>query len=283
MQVIKQTPRALGEEAITGGLQQITDIAGQFSLRERQGDIFTGDNFVEVIDAAIKEAVGGLSAQGVNVLAASGKQKLKNDTEAQIKRRLEDSAALDAENTTELLDLLDTYEAEERAKDPTATPTIITQRAGKRVAEHREDNKAREEAFDPLKVEPKVKTPKVKTPKAETPKAETPKAETPKVEPEVGTPEVGTPEVGTPEVELDVGTPRINYGKQEQKVKELLTETYTEENLNADIASGAIPVGKDNNLVGKSIKEIKKRVGEAAPKAGKPIVGSEFAEDSTRS
>ena len=72
MEVVRQTPRAAGEEAITGALQQVADMAGQYQLKERTGDVFTGDNFIEVVDAAVAEAMGSLGAQGVNVGTASG-------------------------------------------------------------------------------------------------------------------------------------------------------------------------------------------------------------------
>ena len=150
MRAASQTPRALGEEAVTGALQQVADMAGQYSLGERTGDVFTGDNLIEVIDAGVAEAVGGISAQGINIATAAGAQKLRNDREAQIKRRIQESEDLDEQDTAALLDRLKELTQEEIDNDPGITEDEATRRAGRVLAN---EEKAKKEPLEEIGVD----------------------------------------------------------------------------------------------------------------------------------
>ena len=152
-EALRQTPRAMGEEAVTGALQQVADMAGQYYLEERTGDIFTGDNLVEVVDSAIAEAIGSLGAQGVNIATAAGKQKLANDAMAQLKKKIDaEEQFIDAET----LEISPTFDMErftvlyENNLAAGQSETDAFKNAGRELNEER---KATDEVNQDIKVE----------------------------------------------------------------------------------------------------------------------------------
>ena len=72
----KQAPREIAEEAITGGAQEATQIAGKRSLGEQTGDILSEENIKAVINAAAAEGVGGAAGSAFNV-GRAGLQQLR--------------------------------------------------------------------------------------------------------------------------------------------------------------------------------------------------------------
>ena len=63
----KQFGREALEEGLTGGAQEITQIAGQRSLGEQEGDVFSTENIKRVIDSAAAEAAGSTAGSAFNV------------------------------------------------------------------------------------------------------------------------------------------------------------------------------------------------------------------------
>ena len=64
---VKEAPRAIGEEALTGAGQEITQIAGKRSLGEQTGDMLSPENIKSVINASASEAAGGTMGAAANV------------------------------------------------------------------------------------------------------------------------------------------------------------------------------------------------------------------------
>ncbi len=77
----KEAPREIGEEFLTGGAQEIAQIAGERNVGEQTGDIFSKENVKRVFNAAAAEAAGSLSGSGINVTTAVGKQALQERAE----------------------------------------------------------------------------------------------------------------------------------------------------------------------------------------------------------
>ena len=239
MQVVRETPRALGEEGITGALQEVADMTGQYSLGERKGDVFTSDNLIQVIDAGIAEAVGGLSAQGINIGVASGKQKLRNNAKAALKQKLEESSELNDDTySNEDIDALaddwisavdkEIATATEEGKPITEVEAL--QRAGRVVSENR---KAEKEVTEELK--PEV----------------APKEVVSEVVSEV------VPEV-TPKAIAEVKFDNMPFrdAKQKNKIKSIFNEQYTQEQFEADFADGKISIGKKGKFTLGTIKQV---------------------------
>jgi len=67
---LKETPKAVAGEAVTGGAQEATQIAGKVGLDERD-KFFTKETLVDVLNAAAAEAAGSVAGAGVNVGAAA--------------------------------------------------------------------------------------------------------------------------------------------------------------------------------------------------------------------
>lgn len=77
----KQAPREIGEEFLTGGAQEIAQIAGERNLGEQTGEIFSEKNIKRVFNAAAAEAAGSLSGSGINVSTAVGRQMVNERAE----------------------------------------------------------------------------------------------------------------------------------------------------------------------------------------------------------
>ena len=256
MQAVRQTPRALGEEGITGALQEVADMVGQYSLGERTGDVFTGDNLVQVIDAAVAEAVGGISAQGINVASAAGAQKLRNDKEAQIKRRIQESEDLDEQDTADLLDRLKELTQEELDNDPGISEEEATRRAGRVLAN---EDKAGKEPFDDIGVDPSTDADTTTTGTTTT-DADTTTTGTTTTDADTTTTDADTTTTGTT---TDEATAEVKFdnmpfrdAKQKDKIKSIFNDQYTQEQFEADFAEGKISTGKKGKFTLGTIKQV---------------------------
>lgn len=78
---VTQAPREIGEEFLTGGAQEITQIAGERAVGEQTGDVFSEKNVKRVFNAAAAEAAGSLSGSGINVGTSVGQQMLRERAE----------------------------------------------------------------------------------------------------------------------------------------------------------------------------------------------------------
>ena len=86
---VKEAPREMAEEFLTGGAQEIAQIAGQRNVGEQTGDIFTEENIKRVFNAAAAEAAGSLSGSGINVGTAVGRQMVNERAERLAQQELE--------------------------------------------------------------------------------------------------------------------------------------------------------------------------------------------------
>ena len=67
---LKETPKAIAGEGLTGGLQEATQIAGKVGVGERD-KFATKETLIDVLNAAAAEAAGSVAGAGVNVGAAA--------------------------------------------------------------------------------------------------------------------------------------------------------------------------------------------------------------------
>jgi hypothetical protein len=86
---VTQAPREIGEEFLTGGAQEIAQIAGARNVGEQTGDIFSKENIKRVFNAAAAEAAGSLGGSGINVATNVGQQMLAERTERLAREELE--------------------------------------------------------------------------------------------------------------------------------------------------------------------------------------------------
>ena len=86
---VKEAPREMAEEFLTGGAQEIAQIAGQRNLEEQVGDVFSKENVKRVFNAAAAEAAGSVSGSGINVGTAVGRQMVNERAEKIAQRELE--------------------------------------------------------------------------------------------------------------------------------------------------------------------------------------------------
>lgn len=56
---VKRFPREAGEEALTGGAQEVTSILGERALGEQKGPLLSAENMKRVFEASIAEGIGG--------------------------------------------------------------------------------------------------------------------------------------------------------------------------------------------------------------------------------
>lgn len=90
---VKRTPKEMLEEGITGGLQEVTQIAGKRVTGEQAGDILSSENIKAVLDAAAAEAAGSIAGSGVNITADTGRQAYQNAKRDAIARILSTQVA----------------------------------------------------------------------------------------------------------------------------------------------------------------------------------------------
>jgi hypothetical protein len=56
---VKRFPREAGEEALTGGAQEVTSILGERALGEQKGPLLSAENMKRVFESAVAEGIGG--------------------------------------------------------------------------------------------------------------------------------------------------------------------------------------------------------------------------------
>jgi len=89
-EAVKDIPKQVGEEFITGGAQEALQIAGGVRLGE-EAEFFTKDNLKKIINSAAAEAAGALGGAGINVgVAAVAKPKAKDPVADAALRNLDD-------------------------------------------------------------------------------------------------------------------------------------------------------------------------------------------------
>jgi hypothetical protein len=78
---LKETPRELAEEGLTGGAQEALQITGEQVIGEQTGDVFSKDNVKRVFDSAAAEAAGSIAGSGINVGTNVGQQMIQKKAE----------------------------------------------------------------------------------------------------------------------------------------------------------------------------------------------------------
>ena len=87
---VKDIPKQVGEEFVTGGAQEALQIAGGVRLGEEE-EFFTKDNLKKIINSAAAEAAGGFGGAGINVgVAAIASPKAKDPVADAALRNLDD-------------------------------------------------------------------------------------------------------------------------------------------------------------------------------------------------
>jgi len=87
---VKDIPKQVGEEFVTGGAQEALQIAGGVRLGEEE-EFLTKDNLKKIINSAAAEAAGGLGGAGINVgVAAVASSKAKDPVADAALRNLDD-------------------------------------------------------------------------------------------------------------------------------------------------------------------------------------------------
>jgi hypothetical protein len=71
---LKDVPRDILEEGLTGAAQSLLQIGSERYLDEQAGDLFSGENIKRIINDAAAEAAGGLAGSGVNISTEAGKK-----------------------------------------------------------------------------------------------------------------------------------------------------------------------------------------------------------------
>ena len=101
-QAIKDIPRDVLEEGITGAAQEVLQLLGERYLGEQEGDLFTVENFKRVADASAAEAAGGLAGSSINITTATGKDLLRKRTLEIAEKKLAEEAAVAEPETPEV-------------------------------------------------------------------------------------------------------------------------------------------------------------------------------------
>jgi hypothetical protein len=87
---VKEAPRAIVEEGLTGGAQEAVQIGGKRVLGEQTGDVFSEENIKAVLNAAAAEAAGGLGGTtfttGLKVAQGQAAQNQARAEEARAKQ-----------------------------------------------------------------------------------------------------------------------------------------------------------------------------------------------------
>jgi hypothetical protein len=115
---LKQTPRELAEEGLTGGAQEALQITGERVTGEQTGDIFSEDNVKRVFDSAAAEAAGSIAGSGINVGTNVGQQMIQKKAEElaaqEFERQLKQKVIADsADKIAPVFDkLVDQYKAQ---------------------------------------------------------------------------------------------------------------------------------------------------------------------------
>jgi hypothetical protein len=85
---IKEAPREIGEEILTGGAQEAVSIAGERHIGEQQGDVLSKQNLMRVFNSAIAEGIGGVAGAGINTATGAGATAVRNRVRLGAEREL---------------------------------------------------------------------------------------------------------------------------------------------------------------------------------------------------
>lgn len=82
---LKEAPKDIAKEGLTGGAQETIQIGGEYALKEQTGNALTEKNLKRIVNAAAAEAAGGLSGTTVSAgLKLAQAQKNQNEEAAQL-------------------------------------------------------------------------------------------------------------------------------------------------------------------------------------------------------
>ena len=132
---LKEAPRAIAEEAVTGGAQESLQILGEKKLDEMEGDLLSKKNIKRVVDAAAVEALGGKTGAAINTgiqVADTGLRQRAERKQQEAIDKIIRQAAVDSRTDTlgpEYSALVDKYLAEGKSE------TEAFQLAGKDMSE----------------------------------------------------------------------------------------------------------------------------------------------------
>lgn len=87
---LKDVPRDVLEEGMTGAAQSLLQIGSEQYLGEQTGDVFSGENIKRIINDAAAEAAGGIAGSGVNLTTESGKSLFKKRVKSIAEKKLAD-------------------------------------------------------------------------------------------------------------------------------------------------------------------------------------------------
>ena len=85
---IKDVPRDILEEGLTGAAQSLLQIGSERYLGEQAGDLLSGENIKRVINDAAAEAAGGLAGSGVNISTEAGKKAFVKRTKDIVEKKI---------------------------------------------------------------------------------------------------------------------------------------------------------------------------------------------------
>ena len=132
---LKEAPRAIAEEAVTGAGQESLQILGEKKLEEMEGDLLSKKNLKRVVDAAAVEALGGKVGATINTGVQVADTGLRQRAERKQQEAIDETlrqAAVDSKRATlgpEYSALVDKYIAEGKSE------TEAFQLAGKAMSE----------------------------------------------------------------------------------------------------------------------------------------------------
>lgn len=90
---LKDVPRDVLEEGVTGAAQSLLQIGSEQYLGEQTGDVFSGENIKRIINDAAAEAAGGIAGSGVNLTTESGKSLFKKRVKSIAEKKIADMEA----------------------------------------------------------------------------------------------------------------------------------------------------------------------------------------------
>lgn len=118
-EAVKRLPREAGQEALTGGAQEVTSILGERALGEQTGPLLSADNMKRVFEASVAEGLGGglvgtpatftTGLVGSRAETARAKQTLRQEAE---EGRLKEFAAMRGELAQAFQEAVARYKAE---------------------------------------------------------------------------------------------------------------------------------------------------------------------------
>ena len=154
---LRETPKEIREEFLTGGAQEVLQITGQRVTGEQTGDVFSEENVKRVFDAAAAEAAGSVAGSGVNVATNVGQQAVQQRAEKlvteELRRQLQQRIVADA--AEDIGPIFDSLVAKYKAQG--ATDVDAFKLAGQELSRGGFD--ARDTGVEPGAGEPSISVP----------------------------------------------------------------------------------------------------------------------------